>query len=160
MLITKRTSKKKYVIGGAGIFSSIGNFFVRMFSSNAVKQLASTALQAGKTAAKDIEMKAIDIGKTVAIDAGKKLVEKAAKRLTTPKSHVANFVVPQIANVLVSPEEIIKKVNDVIAKYGNTSAINLNKLIDGSRIKRPNPAKAIAIQDLVKQINGSGLKIT
>ena len=126
-----------------------------MFSSNAAKQLASTALQAGKTAAKDIETKAIDVGKTVAIDAGKKLVEKAAKRLTTPKSQVANVVVPQIANVLVPPEEIIKKVNDVIAKSDN-----LKKLIDGSSIKRPNPAKAIAIQDLVKQINGSGLKIT
>ena len=74
MLITKRTYKKKYVIGGAGIFGSIWNFFARMFSSNAAKQLASTALQAGKTAAKDIGMKAIDVGKRVAIDAGKKLV--------------------------------------------------------------------------------------
>ena len=73
---------------------------------------------------------------------------------------MANVVVPQIANVLVPPEEIIKKVNDVIAKYDNTSAINLNKLIDGSGIKRPNSAQAIAIQNLVKQINGSGLKIT
>ena len=53
-----------------------------MFSSNAAKYLASTALQAGKTAVKDIGMKAIDVGKTVAIDAGKKLVEKAAKILT------------------------------------------------------------------------------
>ena len=58
MLITKRSYKKKYVIGGAGIFSSIWNFFARMFSStsNAAKQLAPTALQAGKTAAKDIGM--------------------------------------------------------------------------------------------------------
>ena len=63
MLITKRTYKKKYVIGGAGIFDSIGNFCARMFSSNAAKQLASTALQAGKTAAKDIGMNAIDVGK-------------------------------------------------------------------------------------------------
>ena len=54
MLITKRTYKKKYVIGGAGIFIYIGNFFARMFSSNAAKQLASTALQAERTAAKDI----------------------------------------------------------------------------------------------------------
>ena len=77
MLITKRSYKKKYVIGGAGIFGSIGNFFARMFSSNAAKQLASAALQAGKTAATDIEMIAIDVGKTVAIDAGKK-VENAA----------------------------------------------------------------------------------
>ena len=51
MLITKRSYKKKYVIG---IFGSIGNFLARMFSSNAAKQLASAALQAGKTAAKDI----------------------------------------------------------------------------------------------------------
>ena len=160
MLITKRSYKKKYVIGGAGICGSIGNFFARMFSSNAAMQLASTALQAGKTAAEDIGMKAIDVGKTVAINAGKKLVEKAVKKLTTPKSQVANVVVPQIANVLVPPKEITKKVNEVIAKYADTSAINLNKLIDGSSIKRQNASNAIAIQDLAKRLNGSGLKIT
>ena len=93
-----------------------------MFSSNAAKQLASTALQAGRTAAKDIGMKAIDVCKTVAIDAGKKLVEKAAKKLFTPKS--------QVDNVMVPPEEITKKVNEVIAKYCDTRYINLNKLID------------------------------
>ena len=106
MLITKRSYNKKYVIGEAGIFGSIGSFFARMFSSIAAKQLASAALQAGKTAAKDIGMKDIDVGKTVAIDSGKKLVEKAAKRLPTPKSEVANVMVP--------PEEITKKVNEVI----------------------------------------------
>ena len=97
-------------------------------------------------------MKAIDVGKTVAIDAGKKLVEKAAKRLTTLK--------PQAANVIVQPEEITKEVNEVIAKYVDTSAINLNKLIEGSSVNRPNASNAIAIQDLVRQINGSGLKVT
>ena len=50
-----------------------------MFSSNAAKQLASEALHEGKTAAKDIGMKAADVGKTVEIDSVKKLVEKAAK---------------------------------------------------------------------------------
>ena len=69
--MTKRTYKKKYAIGGADILDSIGIFLARMFSSNAAK-LASIALQAQKTAAKDIGMKAIDVGKTVAIDAGKK----------------------------------------------------------------------------------------
>ena len=120
MLITKRTYKKKYIIRGTGIFYFIGSFFARMFSSNAAKQLAMAALQPGKSAAKDIEMKAIDVGKTVAIDAAKKLVEKATKRLSSPKS--------QVANVMVPPEEITIKVNEVIAKYVDTSAINLNKL--------------------------------
>ena len=52
MLITKGTYKKKYFIGGAGIYNYSGNLFTRIFSSNAAKQLASAALQAGKTAAK------------------------------------------------------------------------------------------------------------
>ena len=80
----KRTYKTEYIIGGAGIFDYIGNFCARMFSSNAAKELASAALQAGKTSAKDIGMKAIDVGKTVTIDAGKELVEKAAKNYTHP----------------------------------------------------------------------------
>ena len=50
-------------------------------------------------------MKTIDVGKTEAIDAGEKLVEKAAKKLSTSKSQVANAIVP--------PEEITKKVNEV-----------------------------------------------
>ena len=97
-------------------------------------------------------MKAIDVGKTVALDAGEKLVQKTAKRLSTPKSQVANIMFP--------PEEITKKVNEVIAKYIDTNAINLNKLIDGSSINRPNASNAIAIQNLVKRLNGSGLKVT
>ena len=54
---------------------------------------------------------------------------------------------------MVPPEEIIKKVNEVIAKYVDTSAININKLRDGSSVNRPNASNAIAIQDLVRQIN-------
>ena len=48
MLITKRSYTNKYVIGGAGIFGSIGNIFARMFSSNAAKQLTSAAFQEKK----------------------------------------------------------------------------------------------------------------
>ena len=97
-------------------------------------------------------MKAIDVGKTAAIDAGKKLVEKAAKRLSASKS--------QVANVMVPPEEITKKVNEVIAKYVDTSAINLNKVIDGSSVNRSTASNANAIQDLVRRLNGSSLKVT
>ena len=78
------------------------------------------------------------------IDAGKKLVEKSAKRLSTPKS--------QVANVMVPPEGITKKVNEVIAKYVDTSAINHNKLIDGSSVNRPNGSNAIANQEFVRRI--------
>ena len=150
MLITKRNYKKEFVIGSAAIFDSIGNFFARMRSSNVAKQLASAALQARKIATRDIGMNAVDVGKTVAIDAGKKLVEKAAKVLSAPKS--------QLANVMVLPEESTKKVNEVIAKYVDTSVISLNKQIHGSSVNRPNTANATP--DLVIRLNGSGLKVT
>ena len=53
----------------------------------------------------------------------------------------------------------LQKVNEIIAKYVDTSAINLKKLIDGSSVNRTNATNAIAIQDLVKRLNGSGLKV-
>ena len=62
-------------------------------------------------------------------------------------------------NVIVPPEEITKRVNKVIAKYVDTSAINLTKLIDGTSVNRPTDSNAIAIQTLVKRLNGSGIKV-
>ena len=56
---------------------------------------------------------------------------------------------------MASPEEIVKKVNEVIVKFVGTCAINLNKLIDGSSVNRSTASNAIAIQDLVKRLNGS-----
>ena len=147
--------QKKYVVGGDGIFYSIGNFFARLFSSNSAKQLASTALQAGKTAAKDIGMKAIDVGKTVANDAGKKLVEKAARKLLTPKSQE---IIAKYANATVQPEQGAKNVKEALANYFETGAININKMIDGSSLCRPAVSNTIAIKDLVKRLNGSGLQ--
>ena len=64
-----------------------------------------------------------------------------------------------MANATIPPEESTKKVNEVIAKYVDTSAINFNKLIDGSSLNRPTASNAIAIQDLVSRLNGSGLKV-
>ena len=123
-----------------------------MFSSNAAKQLVSAALQAGETAARDNGTKVIDVGKTVAINACKKVFENVAKRLSTLKS--------QVADVMIPPKETTKKVKKVIAKYVDTSAINLNKLIDGSSVNRATASNAIAIQYLIKRLNGSCLKAT
>ena len=70
----------------------LGTFLRECLRVMRQNQLASAALQAGKIAAKDIGMKAI-VGKTVAIDVGKKLVEKAANKLTPAKSQVANIII-------------------------------------------------------------------
>ena len=97
-------------------------------------------------------MNDIDLVKTVVIDADTKLVEKATKKLSASKS--------QVAHVMVPPEEITKKVNEVIAKYVDTGSVNFNKLIDESSVNRPTVSNAIAIQDFVRRLNGTVLKAT
>ena len=53
-----------------------------MFTSSAAKQIASSALDVGKSVAKEGAKKALEAGKSAAVDVGKKLVTKAL----TPKS--------------------------------------------------------------------------
>ena len=53
-----------------------------MFTSNAAKQIASCALDVGKSVAKEGAKKALEVGKSAAVNVGKKLVHKAL----TPKS--------------------------------------------------------------------------
>ena len=158
MLIPKnRGFKRQYVYGGAGIFDSIASFFTRLFTSNAAKQLASTALEAGKSAAKEVGVKAIDVGKTVALDAGKKLIEKGVTRVLTPKSQSILHKHTGIPMQQSSPDFVAKKAQDILSKYIDMGVQRgtdtIHSLIDGSGMK------AIAIQDLVRQLNGSGLKM-
>ena len=82
MIITKHGFKKRYAYGGSGIFDTIANFLTKMFTSSAAKQIASSALDVGKSVAKEGAKKALEAGKSAAVDVGKKLVTKAL----TPKS--------------------------------------------------------------------------
>ena len=61
---------------------------------------------------------------------------------------------------MVPPHDITKNVNEVIASMLIQVQLILTKLIDGSSVNRPNASNAIAIQDLVKRLNGSVLKVT
>ena len=77
MIITKHGFKKRYAYGGSGIFDTIANFLTRIFTSSAAKQIASSALDVGKSVAKEGAKKALNVGKSAAVDVGKKLVTKA-----------------------------------------------------------------------------------
>ncbi len=90
--------------------------------------------------AKQLTSTAIDVGKEVrkktAIDVGTKLV----KKVLTPKS----------------PDAVATKVQNILNKYVAPKLPvrqNINSLIYGSG------NNAIAIQDLVRKLHGSGLKI-
>ena len=129
--------KRKYVYGGSGLFDSLA----RLFTSGVAKQLASTAIDVGK-----------EVGKKTAIDVGTKLV----KKVLTPKAPGAGAQRGR-HSVPLAPA-IATKVQNILNKYVPhvTPQVpvrqNINSLIDGSG------NNAIAIQDLVRKLHGSGLK--
>ena len=98
--------KKRYAYGGSGIFDTIANFLTRIPTSSAARQVASSALDVGKSVAEGGAKKAFEVGKSAAVDAGKNLVTKALK----PKS---------------------KK---ILQKYTEPTTQDINALVDGSAI--------------------------
>ena len=107
MIVAKRGFKKRYAYGGSGIFDTVANLLTRIFTSSAAKQIASSALDVGKSVAKEGAKKALDVGKSAAVDVGKKLVTKALN----PKS---------------------KK---ILQKYTEPTTQDINTLIDGSAVE-------------------------
>ena len=107
MIVVKRGFKKRYTYRGSGIFDTIANLLTRIFTSSAAKQIASSALDVGKSIAKEGAKKALEVGKSTAVDVGKKLVTKAL----TPKS---------------------KK---ILQKYTQPTTQDINTLIDGSAVE-------------------------
>ena len=142
--------KRKYVYGGSGLFDSLA----RLFTSGVAKQLTSTAIDVGK-----------EVGKRTAIDVGTKLV----KKVLTPKVQVVQkgiqrgiqkapgAVVQRGGHSVPLAPAVATKVQNILNKYVPQVAQtpvrqNINSLIDGSG------NNAIAIQDLVRKLHGSGLK--
>ena len=129
--------KRKYVYGGSGLFDSLA----RLFTSGVAKQLASTAIDVGK-----------EVGKKTAIHVGTKLV----KKVLTPKAPGAGA--QRGGHSVPLAPAIATKVQNILNKYVPhvTPQVpvrqNINSLIDGSG------NNAIAIQDLVRKLHGSGLK--
>ena len=128
--------KRKYVYGGSGLFDSLA----RLFTSGVAKQLTSTAIDVGK-----------EVGKKTAIDVGTKLV----KKVLTQKAPGA--VVQRGGHSVPLAPAVATKFQNILNKYVPQVAQtpvrqNINSLIDGSG------NNAIAIQDLVRKLHGSGLK--
>ena len=127
MIIPKQGFTKRYAYGGSGIFDSITKLLMRLFTSNAAKQLASSALDVGKNVAKEGAKKALEAGKSVATDVGKKLVQKAL----APKS---------------------KKILEKYTAQPQPQTQNINSLIAGSSIDIQNLVKKLNTGMGIKKI--------
>ena len=128
--------KRKYVYGGSGLFDSLA----RLFTSGVAKQLTSTAIDVGK-----------EVGKKTAIDVGTKLVKKVLTQKALQKA--PGHSVPLAPAVATKVQNILNKYVPQAKQVAQTPVRqNINSLIDGSG------NNAIAIQDLVRKLHGSGLK--
>ena len=125
MIITKHGFKKRYQYGGSGIFDTITNLLTRIFTSSAAKQIASSALDVGKSVAKEGAKKALEAGKSAAGDVGKKLATKAL----TPKS-----------------KKILQKYTQPTPQ---STTQDINALIDGSAIAIQDLVKKLKLKKII-----------
>ena len=98
MIVPKQGFKRLYAFGGTGIFDSIGNIVSGIVTSNAMKELAKSALDVGK-----------NIAKTTATDVGNRMV----KRVLTPKSKsiISKHTKTLNPNDAVKINELVRKLN-------------------------------------------------
>ena len=116
MIVTKHGFKKKYAYGGSGIFNTIANLLTRIFTSSTAKQILSSALDVGKSVAKEGAKKALEAWKSAAVDIGKKLITKALmpkskknlQKYTEPATQDINTLIDGSA---IAIQDIVKKLN-------------------------------------------------
>ena len=162
LIVIKRRYKKQHVIGGAGIFDTITGVFKRLFTSGVANRVASTALNVGKDAARELGKKALEVGKNTAVEAGKRLVDKAAAKLlasTIPLPRaVENQKVEPLASSKLTPENaaILARLIDNGVRPAET---NISNLLSGYGLG--SSSNAVSIRDLVRHLNsnGAGLKL-
>ena len=99
------------------------NLLTRMFTSSAAKQIASSALDVGKSVAKEGAKKALEAGKSAAVDVGKKLVTKAL----TPKSkkNLQKYTEPATQNISTLIDGSAIAIQDLVKKLNSGSGIKI-----------------------------------
>lgn len=141
LVVQNKRYIKKHVVGGAGVFDTVSGFFKRLIASNAAKSLATnlsraaasdvgkSAINAAKTVGKELATSAISSAKDIAIERGKRLTSK----------------------VLTSEPSITQRSKDILKSLANT---NLNR-----GLRQQTSKQAVRIEDLVRRLNGGGLRL-
>ena len=125
MIVTKHGFKKRYTYGGSGIFDTIANFLTRIFTSSAAKQIASSALDVGKSVAKEGAKKALESGKCAAVDVGKKLVMKTITKIEKKKKKIQKYTEPATRDINMLIDGSAIAIPDLVKKLNSGSEIKV-----------------------------------
>ena len=132
----------------------------RVATSNVAKAIANAAqtelgkkaVEASKTIAKEIGLKAIDVGKDVAIAKVNALIDKVTApkpTLTQESKETATAKVDALIDKFVASRP--QKSKDIVSLSATPAPLNLTDLLEGSAIP--------SIQELARRLNGGGLKV-
>ena len=116
MIVIRRGYKRKYQVGGSGIFSKFKDFLSGFISK---KQVVDTALNIARSAGQKAGQKAIDF-------ASSKLTPKSQQILSKPQSPIPPFA-PQGATPQKA-QQVTTNLNNLIAGSGQR-AIKIQDLV-------------------------------
>ena len=134
LIVTKRRYKKQHVIGGAGIFDTVVGFIKKLFTSNAAKAVASS----------------------IARGAAKHAGEHLAAKILTPQPPPAVILPAPLQTITQkSKDDLTRLIHDVPVNMGN----GLKTAVLAPETHSAALARSISIQDFVRKINGTGVKI-
>ena len=108
MIVAKHGFKKRYAYGGSKIFDTITNLLTRIFTSSAAKQIASSALDVGKSVAKEGAKKALEVGKKLVAKALTPKSKKILQKYTTPTTQDINTLIDGSA---IWIQDLVKNLN-------------------------------------------------
>ena len=163
-VINKRRSEKQFLIGRRGIYDSVSNLLKRMATSNVANALANVAqiglckkaVEASKTVAKEIELKAIDVKKDFAIAKVNTLINKVIApkpALTQEFKETAMAKVDTLIDKFAASRLVrAQKSKDIVSLSATLGPLNVIDLLEGSA--------TLSFQELARRLNGGDLKAT
>jgi len=116
MIVIRRGYKRKYQVGGSGIFSKLKDFLSGFISK---KQVVDTALNIARSAGQKVEQQAIDFASSKLTP---KLQQILSKRVSSTPPLVPQGATPQKA------QQVTTNLNNLIAGSGQR-AIKIQDLV-------------------------------
>ena len=142
MLIIKRGYKRKYQVGGSGIFSNLKDFFSGFISK---KQVVDTALNIARSAGQKAGQKAIDFASSKLTPKSQQILSKLvssipplAPQRATPQKALPQVTKPNLNNLIAGSGQGAIKIQDLIneqIKYVYEKLVALENSIFELKVK-------------------------
>jgi len=113
MIVIRRGYKRKYQVGGSGIFSKLKDFLSGFISK---KQVADTALNIARSAGQKTGQKAIDIAGSKLTPKSKQILSKLVSSTPPAAPQKAEQTAPNLNNLIAGSGQCAIKIQDLVKR--------------------------------------------